>query len=67
MPLKGYESSNKEYCEFCFKDGKFTDEGITMEEKIQKNIAIAVKMGMDKDKAEEMANSILTALKRWKK
>ena len=66
MPLEGHESENKEYCEYCFKDGKFTDEGITMEGKIKKNIEIAVKMGMDEDKAKEMANSIIPTLKRWK-
>jgi len=29
-------SKSKEYCHFCYKDGKFLDEGITMEQKIGK-------------------------------
>jgi len=60
-------SKNEEYCRFCYKDGKFTDEGITMEEKINKNIEIAKKIGMPEEKAREMANNIIPKLKRWKK
>ena len=60
-------SKNNEYCKFCYEKGKFTDEGITMEEKIEKNVAIAKKMGWPEDKAREMANSIIPKLKRWKK
>lgn len=57
---------NKEYCHFCYKDGAFNDPGITMEEKIEKNIAIAEKMGMPRDEAIAKANSIIPTLKRWK-
>ena len=61
-----YGIKNKEYCHFCFKDGKFTDEGITMEQKIDKLIEIAkTKMNMPEEKAREMANSIIPKLKRW--
>ena len=60
-------SKNKEYCHFCYKEGRFTDEGITMEEKIKKNIEIATKMGMAEEKSREMANNIIPKLKRWKK
>lgn len=34
-------SLSTEYCHFCYKQGAFIDKGITMEEKIAKNIAIA--------------------------
>jgi hypothetical protein len=60
-------SKSDEYCCFCYQEGRFTDEGITMEEKIEKNIQIAVKMGMPEDKAKEMANSTIPKLKRWQK
>ena len=60
-------SKSNEYCVYCYKNGKFTDEGITMEQKIQKNIEIAKKMGMPEDKAKEMANSVIPRLKRWAK
>lgn len=59
-------SKSEEYCSFCYKGGKFTDEGISMEEKIGKNIELATKMGMPLEKAREMANSIIPRLKRWK-
>jgi hypothetical protein len=61
------KSKNNEYCRFCFREGKFTDEGITMEEKINKNIELAKKMGMPEEKAIKLANSTIPKLKRWKK
>lgn len=60
-------SLHSEYCHFCFKQGKFTDPGITMEEKITKNIAMAEKMVMSRDKATEVANDTIPRLKRWLK
>lgn len=60
-------SKNEEYCHYCYVDGKFTDEGITVQEKIDKNIELAKKMGMPEEKAREMANNVIPKLKRWKK
>ena len=57
-------SKNKEYCYFCFKDRKFTDEGITTGQNSEKNIEIAMKIGMPKDKARKIANNTLLKLKR---
>ena len=61
------ESKNNEFCHFCFQNGRFTDEGITMDEKIEKNINIAMNMGISEDKAKEMANNTIPNLKRLKK
>jgi len=58
-------SLNKEYCRYCYQRGKFTDSGISMKEKIEKNIAIAEKMGMPKEEAITLANTIIPKLKRW--
>ena len=58
-------SKSEEYCRFCYRKGRFTDEGITMEEKIKKNTEMATKMGMAEEKAREMANNIIPKLKRW--
>ena len=58
---------NKEYCRFCLKDGKFTDEGITIEQKIEKLVGMAVKMSIPADNARKMAQNLLPTLKRWKK
>jgi len=60
------QSKSDKYCSFCFKEGKFMDEGITLEQKIEKNIKMAVNMGMPQDKAQQMAESILPNLERWK-
>ena len=58
---------SEEYCLHCFKNGKFLDEGITLQDKINKNVKFAVQMGMSKYKAWKMASNILPKLKRWKK
>ena len=73
MPLKrnedfgtnGDSSKNKEYCKFCFKKDQFTDEGITLEQKIEKNIQIAESMGIPRNQAKQMAQNIIPSLKRW--
>ena len=70
-PNKGGTNADKsrsdKYCSFCYKDGKFTDEGISLREKIEKNIQIAVStMNIPGHKAREMAESILPNLERWK-
>ena len=70
-PLNGGTNSDKSkseiYCSFCYQDGKFLDDGITLKEKIEKNIKIAVtKMNIPENKAREIAENILPKLKRWK-
>ena len=32
------KSRSDKYCSFCFQDGKFVDDGITLQQKIAKNI-----------------------------
>jgi hypothetical protein len=75
MPMKREEdfgtdkddSRNREYCRFCFQRGKFTDEGITLNEKIEKLVRIGVsQLGMDEKQARAMAQMKLPGLKRWK-
>lgn len=58
-------SQNTEYCRFCYQEGEYTDEGITMKQKIEKNIEIAKKMGLPEEQSKEIANSIIPKLKRW--
>ena len=57
---------NTEYCHFCYLDGKYTDHGITLEHKIEKNISMAEKMGMPREEATILAHTTLPTLKRWK-
>ncbi len=56
---------SEEYCVYCFENGKFLDEGITLEEKINKNVRFGVQMGMSEPEARKMASEILPKLKRW--
>ena len=70
-PNKGGTNADKslseKYCSFCFQNGKFVDEGITLKEKIEKNIKIAVeRLRIPENKAREMAEGILPKLERWK-
>ena len=73
MPLKKDDdfgtdedgSKNKEYCFHCFQGGKFLDEEITLQEKINKNVKFGVQMGMTEEVAKDMAENILPKLKRW--
>lgn len=55
------------YCYHCFSGGRFTDEGISMEDKIEENVKMAVKLGMDEKVARRMARKIIPTLTRWKK
>jgi len=58
---------SEEYCFHCFKDGKFLDEGITLQEKIEKNVRFGVQMGMKEDVARNMCEKVLPKLERWRK
>lgn len=60
-------SKSNKYCGFCFQKGQFVDEGITLQEKIEKNITLAVaKMHLTEAQARELAESVLPKLERWK-
>lgn len=61
-------SKNKDYCSYCFKDGKFTFNG-SMDELIEfciPNVTSANK-GMTDEQARNMMKSFFPTLKRWKK
>jgi hypothetical protein len=75
MPLEKEEDfgtnadgrKSEEYCFHCFQKGKFLDEGITLQGKIDKNVKFAVQMGMSETEARKMASNVLPKLKRWTK
>ena len=61
------KSKSEKYCSFCYQEGKFVDAGITLREKIEKNVQLAVtKMAIPESKARQMAESIIPHLERWK-
>lgn len=60
-------SNNKEYCSYCFKDGKFT-ANVTMKEMVEICIPHISNNNPypDKDSARKAMNDLLPSLKRWK-
>jgi hypothetical protein len=59
-------SKNKEYCCHCYKNGKFTEPGITIEQMIGKCTAIMKQMHIP-DAQIEQTKTFIPVLKRWKK
>lgn len=61
------KSLSKKYCSFCFQEGKYLDGNISLQEKIEKNIKIALeRMKIPENVARQMAESILPTLERWR-
>ncbi len=55
-----------DYCFHCYQDGAFLDEGISLQDKIEKNVRFGIQRGMSEDSARAMCEDILPTLKRWK-
>jgi|APSaa5957512535_1039671.scaffolds.fasta_scaffold403284_2 hypothetical protein len=75
MPMKQEEDQgsdelgcrSEDYCKFCFQNGKFVDEGISLNGKIDKLVEMGVsQLGMSEEMAREMAEVKLHGLKRWR-
>lgn len=74
MPLETEEviginqdgSKNNDYCIYCFKDGKFSNDIKTLEEYIEYNLQFAEQTGMTKEEMREYCKKVLPTLKRWK-
>jgi hypothetical protein len=60
-------SKNSDYCVYCYKDGKFTDNIDTLEEYTEYSLQFAEQAGMTKEQMKEHCEKILPTLKRWKK
>ena len=57
---------NSEFCRFCYKDGRFVNPDLTLEEMIQSSIEhMTADLKMSVEQASELANSFIPALKRW--
>ena len=57
---------NNDYCQYCYKDGRFTEPRITMDQMIDKVASMAGKMNMSEAQAREMAKGFIHKLKRWR-
>ncbi|MEM2900300.1 MAG: zinc ribbon domain-containing protein [Thermoplasmata archaeon] len=59
-------STNKECCCYCYKNGKYTEPDITMEEMINKCMCIMKKMRIPESEIKQ-TKRLIPMLKRWKK
>jgi len=60
-------SRSYDYCNLCFKDGKFTNPNITMNQMIKESITrLAGKLKVPESQAKEAAELFIPRLKRWK-
>jgi hypothetical protein len=58
---------NEDYCSTCFSEGKFTRPDLTREEMISEvQEQISARTGMPRSRAEEISQSIVPTLKRWR-
>lgn len=61
------KSKSEKYCSFCYRDGIFLDGNITLNEKIERNVRLAVeKFNMTESQAREIAVKVLPGLERWR-
>jgi hypothetical protein len=60
-------SLNSDYCIYCYKDGKFTQPDLTLEENIASAANFAKEAGMAPEQMTEWAKAVHPTLKRWKK
>lgn len=61
-------SVNKEYCQFCFKNGNFTKADLTMDEMINISIEhMTSQLEFPREKAERLSHEIIPQLRRWKR
>lgn len=67
--LYGLEASGEkshDYCKYCYADGKFVTENLTMSEMVAICVPHMKAQGFTEEKATDMMNSFLPTLKRWK-
>ena len=64
--LNADRSQNNEYCQYCFKDGKFTEPDITMDQMIEKCAGIMKQMQIPEEQIEQ-TRQFIPMLKRWQK
>lgn len=73
MPMKeeqyGTEQNGaktQEYCVYCYQNGKFSQEQMTLEQMIEICVPFMVEEGMTAEKAREILQHELPTLKRWR-
>jgi len=75
MPMENEEvlgtkadgSKNKDYCQYCYKNGKFLDPNITLEQMIDLVAGFMAKeLNIPGNQAKEIAKESIPQLKRWR-
>lgn len=57
---------SKEYCKFCYQNGKFIEPKLTKEQMIERiSKFMTEKMKLPEDKAGEIVPKVISSLKRW--
>lgn len=60
-------SKNDKYCSYCFSDGKFVNESITLDEMVEKVSSIMTdKLSIPSFQAKMLAKTFIPKLERWK-
>lgn len=59
-------STTREYCIYCYKEGKFEQPGMSLEGMTEMCTAILKDEGMDEESARSMLRNQLPFLKRWR-
>ncbi len=60
------ESENHEYCKFCFQNGKFVEENLTLSDMIEKSVGFMTsEFKMSEEKAHSLSQQVISNLKRW--
>lgn len=61
-------SENRDYCKFCFQNGKFTEPDLDLEGMIQKSVKhMTQQMKFSEQEADKLSRDHIPHLKRWKK
>lgn len=60
------DSKSQDYCIYCYKDGKFTEPDLTLEQNIANAANFADQAGMTAEEATTYAQKVFPTLKRWK-
>ena len=62
-------SKNQAYCSYCYQNGKFEDENMTLEQMIETCVPFVVEAGDAKspEEAQALLQEYMPQLKRWAK
>jgi hypothetical protein len=63
---KRNQGDSREFCRFCFQNGAYTDQDMTLEKMIEQSVRHMIsELRMPENKARALAKSFIPKLKRW--